>query len=163
MGHERITRICFDVLCILSVLVAVLIFTSGLDRQHLANVAGTPGAGILQSGAAITILVILNTLGLLAVAGVAAYSGWKLLRRQASMGGLRIQRVVWANGCILIGAVLNGTAGSLAFLRIQSTFWFIMALGWIVLFAGVLLASRRSSAVQQTVSVEQGVKHSVGS
>lgn len=90
--------------------------------------------------------IILNTAGVVAVVGVALYSGWKLLRRQANVGDMRTSNVLWANILILTGAILNAVAGTLArLLGIQNTFWLIMSIGWIVLFAGVLLANRRSS------------------
>jgi len=65
----------------------------------------------------------------IAVVGVAAYSGWKLARKQDSIAGLRSSRMWWANVLILAGDLLNGIAGSMArFLGIQNTFWLIMAL-----------------------------------
>jgi urea transporter len=89
--------------------------------------------------------IILNTLGVVAVGGVAIYSGWKLVRRQSQVAGLHTANLLRANVLILAGAILNGTAGSFArFLGLQSTFWLIMAVGWIVFFIGVLLTSRRT-------------------
>ena len=61
------------------------------------------------------------------------------------MGDMKTINILRANICIFIGAILNAAAGTMArFLGISNTFWLIMALGWIVLFMGVLLAGHRS-------------------
>ncbi len=96
-------------------------------------------------------IIILNTLGVLAVIGVAVYSGWKLLRRQSSVAGIQTINLLWANVFILVGVLLNAAAGSLArFFGFESSFWIIQAFGWTVFFAGVLLASRRPVTARQT-------------
>jgi hypothetical protein len=146
VSNGIVTRICLTVLYLLSVLAAFFIFFAQIDKAHLSQIAGTPGAGVLIPGPWLVLLIVLNTLGVVAVVGVAAYSGWKLARKQDSIAGLRTSNLWWANVLILIGDLLNGIAGSMArFLSIQSTFWLIMAVGWSVFFAGVLLTSRRSS------------------
>lgn len=143
--NPRVTRICLVVLSILSVLAAVLIFQAAINLPRLSQIAGTPGTGTLERGAWLVMTIILNTSGVVAVIGVAAYSGWKLVRRQSQVAGLHTVNLLWANVLILSGAVLNGAAGSLArFLGLQSTFWLIMAAGWIVFFIGVLLTGRRA-------------------
>ncbi len=149
VSAKQVTRLLFIGLSIASLLAAWLVFTATIDMQKLGAIAGTPGTGTLQPGAWLAAVIILNTLGVIAVVGVAIYSGIKLLRRQSSMGGLRTSNILWANMLILVGDIINATAGTLArVLGVQNTFWLIMALGWIVLFAGVLLASRRSSVAK---------------
>jgi len=140
----RVARISLIVLCILSVLAVVLISLAKVDLTRLSHIAGTPGTGILQSGAWLITIIILNILGVLAVVGVAIYSGWKLARRQQSVAGLSTSNILWANVLILIGDLLNGLAGTLArFLGVESIFWLVMSLGWVMFLIGVLLASRR--------------------
>jgi len=81
--------------------------------------------------------IILNTLGVVAVVGVALYSGWQMIRRQKSGAPLSAftSNLLRANILILAGDLLNGAAGGLArFLDIQSTFWIIMAFGWAIFF-----------------------------
>jgi hypothetical protein len=147
VAGKQVTRICFMGLCVLSVLAAVLIAMAGVNMSTLAHVAGTPGTGILQPGLWLITIIILNTLGVLAVVGVAIYSGWKLVRRQSSLGGLSTSNILWANVLILMGDLLNGLAGTLArFLGLESTFWLVMSLGWVLFLAGVLLASQRPAA-----------------
>ncbi|HEX4206468.1 MAG TPA: hypothetical protein VHZ51_20165 [Ktedonobacteraceae bacterium] len=144
VSKPYIARICYGTLSLLSVITAIFILVAAINMPVLAQIAGTPGTGTLQPGPWLVMLIILNTLGVVAVVGVAIYSGWKLIRRQASMGGIRTSTILWANLLILIGDMLNALAGTLArVLGVQSTFWLIMALGWIVLFGGVLLAGKR--------------------
>jgi hypothetical protein len=158
VASPRITRISLIVLSALSILAAVLIATSPLNLSNLSQIAGKPGTGIVESGAALAILIILNSLGVLAVAGVAVYSGWKLARRQSSVAGIQTINLLWANVLILVGDLLNAAAGSLSrFFGLESSFWIIQAFGWIVFFAGVLLASRRTAAAKQVAPGETRV------
>ncbi len=159
ISRPLVTRISVSVLSILSVLAAVLILFAEINMTKLSQVAGTPGTGILQPGAWLVMTIILNTLGVVAVVGVALYSGWKLVRRQSSVGGMRTSNVLWANIFILAGAILNATAGTLArFLGVQNTFWLIMAVGWIVLFVGVLLANRRTSSSKSSAASQEAAQ-----
>jgi hypothetical protein len=139
-----LSRLSFTLLLLLSLVSTSFILDASIDTQKLAQVAGTPGTGILLPGPWLVTIILLNTLGLVAIVGVALYSGWKLIQRQSSIGGLRTSNFLWANLLILVGAIFDGAAGSLArFLGLQSTFWLIMALGWIILFVGVLLTGYR--------------------
>jgi hypothetical protein len=151
ISRPRVTYICLTVLYILSALATFLIFFASIDISKLSMIAGTPGTGILQTGPWLITIILNNTLGVLAVVGVAIYSGWKLLRRQSHTAGFQTYHLVLANVLILVGDLTNGAAGSLArFLGVQSLFWAIMAVGWIIFFVGVLYTSRRPRAVTQT-------------
>ena len=150
VARARITRICLIVLSLLSILAIVLISTATINMSKLSIIAGTPGTGILEPGAWLVTIIILNTLGVLAVVGVAIYSGWKLIRRQSSVAGIQTINLLWANVLILVGDLLNAAAGSLArFFGLQSSFWIIQALGWTAFFAGVLIASHRPATAEQ--------------
>jgi hypothetical protein len=151
VAGPRTTRICLIVLSILSVLAIVLISTASINMSKLSQIAGTPGTGILEPGAWLVTIITLNTLGVLAVVGVAAYSGWKLIRHQSSVAGIQTINLLWANVLILAGDLLNAAAGTLArVFGLQSSFWIIQALGWTAFFAGVLIASRRPVTARQT-------------
>jgi hypothetical protein len=179
--RPRFADLCFRILNVVSVVAffAVCFGALNLDTQKLGTVAGTPGTGVLRVGLWTVFTIILNSLGIIAVAGVALYSGWKLLGErihfdlrfhlsfiqfhisnpqsstQDVQGRTRTLHILWANVLIFIGAILDAVAGSLArFFGLQSTFWLIMAIGWIVLFLGVLLASRRSRTLNPTVSTQ---------
>ena len=79
VASQRITRICLIILCALSIVAILLISTATINMSKLSLIAGTPGTGILEPGAWLVTIIILNTLGVLAVVGVALYSGWKLI------------------------------------------------------------------------------------
>lgn len=156
VASPRFTRICLIVLSVLSLLAIFLISTAGIDIPKLSQIAGTPGTGILEPGAWLITIIVLNTLGVVAVGGVALYSGWKLIRRQSSVAGIQTINLLWANVLILIGVLLNAAAGSFArFFGLQSSFWIIQAFGWTVFFAGVLLASRRPVSARQAASPQK--------
>lgn len=163
VARANITRICLVVLCVLSLLAALLISIAGIDMQQLSQIAGTPGAGILQPqlGAWLITIIVMNTLGVLAVVGVAIYSAWKLIQRQGTSS------LLWANVLILGGDLINATAGTTARLGVKNIFWLVMTLGWIVFFIGVLLASspRRHAPTAKPDKQEKKVdaRHSASS
>ena len=123
--------------------------------RALSQVAGTPGTGILENQAAwLPFTITLNSVGVLAVVGVAIYSAWKLIRRQSSVAGFRPGNLLWANLLILTGDLLNASAGTNArAFGLSGTFWLVMSAGWIVFFAGVLLASRRAATSKSASEV----------
>lgn len=146
-GWKRLTRLLLGFITFLSFISLAFIFDATIDTAQLAQIAGTPGTGTLQPGPWLITIIVLNTFGVVAVAGVALYSGWKLLRRQTNMAGMKTGTILWANACIFAGVIIIALAGSLArIFGLESTFWLIMALGWIILFGGVLLTGRRSRA-----------------
>lgn len=152
ISSTRVTYISLTILYLLSFLATGLILFAAINVQKLAAITGT-GTGILYPGPWLVLVIILNTLGVVAVVGVAAYSGWKLWRRQLSMGELQTSNILWANVLILAGDLINALAGTLARgLGFDSVFWPIMAIGWIVFFIGVLFASRRSRAKPPTTA-----------
>jgi hypothetical protein len=158
VASKRVTNICLAVLCVLSVLAIIFIGTASINMQQLSQIAGTPGAGVLQPGLWLVTIIVLNTLGVVAVAGVAAYSAWKLLQRQATVAGFHAGNLFWANILILAGTLLIAAPGIMARLGIENIFWLVMALGWIVFFSGVLLTSAarsRRPAIDTTGSVRE--------
>lgn len=147
---KRVARTCFFLLCLTSLLAVVTISEAPLNLAALANIAGTPGTGILGKGAWLPTIIVLNSAGVLAVVGVALYSGWKLLRRQASVAGLAPRNLLWANVLIFVGDLFNAAAGTLArVFGLASSFWLIMALGWLVFYLGVLMTGWRKQDVSQ--------------
>jgi hypothetical protein len=160
-GWKRLTRILVGIVSFLSFIAVAFIFDATIpatNMSKLAQIAGTSGAGIFQPGPWLITTIGLNSFGAVAVAGVALYSGWKLKQRQASIAGINTGTILWANSCIFGGVVLIALAGTLArFFGVESTFWLIMALGWIILFTGALLANRRSRVAATVVQSEQAV------
>ncbi len=148
---KRLTRTCFLLLCLASLLAVITISEAPINITVLAKIAGTPGTGILGPGAWLPTIIVLNSLGVLAVVGVAAYSGWKLLRRQTNVAGFHPINLLWANVLMLTGDLFNAAAGTLSrAFNLSSSFWLIMAIGWIIFYAGVLLTGRRTRTLQQT-------------
>ena len=147
---KRVARTFCFLLVGASLLAVVTISEASIDQTALSKIAGTPGTGILQPGGWLPTIIVLNTLGVLALVGVAIYSGWKLLRHQASVAGFHPGNLLWANLLILAGALFNAAAGTLArAFGLSSSFWLVMALGWIIFYMGVLLIGRRRPASDQ--------------
>lgn len=150
---KRLVRTCCFLLTGASMLALVTISEARINLAVLDKVAGSPGTGVLEPGPWLVALIILNTLGVVALAGVAIYSGWQLLRRRASVAGFAPWNLLWANMLILAGSLLNGAAGTLArVFGLSSSFWLVMALGWIVFYLGVLLTSKRKVSGSSTAA-----------
>jgi hypothetical protein len=164
---QRVTCICLAALAAVSAITAIIIAIVPLDMRALGQVAGTPGTGILRDQAAwLPFTITLNSLGVVAVVGVAIYSGWKLWRRQSSVAGFRPGNLLWANILILIGDLLNAYAGANARVFGSSgSFWLVMSAGWIVFFSGVLLTSKRAATNRpgKGTRTEAAVKGTVAS
>lgn len=156
---KRVARTFCFLLGGASLLAVVTISSASLDLRALSEVAGTPGTGVLTPGAWLPTLIVLNTLGVIALAGVAIYSGWQLIRRRASVAGFHPGNLLWANVLIFAGAILNAVAGTTArAFGLSSSFWLIMALGWIIFYLGVLLTSRRTQIISRQEQHIEGEK-----
>ena len=127
----------------LSLLGAILLWRAPVDMQALAALAGGPGVGILQLGAARLILILLNTFGAVAVVGIALRSAYRLLRRRAPAA------FVAGHGLIALGVLVLAKAGSLSAVGLEGGFWLLTALGWVVTFAGFLVVERARAASPQ--------------
>ncbi len=148
ISSPRVTTFCLTFLYLLSGVTTALVLLARIDMHQLSQIVG-PGTGILQRGPWLAAVIVVNTLGVVAVVGVAIYSGLKLYRRQQNIAGLRTSNILWANVLILLGDLINAGAGTVARgLGVESGFWVLMAFGWGIFFVGVLLASRRSSTTK---------------
>jgi hypothetical protein len=156
LGKPRLTRVCAGLLMVFSVISGIFVLDATINMTQLRQIVGTPGTGTLQPGPWLVMTILLNTLGVIAVAGVALYSGWNMWRHRISMGDMKTINILRANICIFIGAILNAAAGTMArVLGISNTFWLIMALGWIVLFMGVLLAGHRTKRTRTATTPDK--------
>lgn len=143
---KKVAQTGFLLLCAISLFTTVAIAQADIDPKALANVVGTPGAGVLREGSGFWLptIIVLNSLGVVLIVGVALYSGWLLVRHRSSVAGLPTGSLLLANLFILSGALIDAAAGTLARLTgLESGFWLVMALGWSVFFWGVLLTGRR--------------------
>jgi hypothetical protein len=114
------------------------LLVADLDQNQLAVLNGGPGTRLVETGPWLPITILLNTLGVVAVVGVAVHSAIQLARRKGSA------RLLTANGLIAAGVIIVGIAGSLARTGLPQLFWVTMLAGWIVIFAGFLTASAGS-------------------
>lgn len=120
---------------------AAFLFASPLESARLAGLAGDPGTGIISSGGTAGTLwlvdtILLNSFGVVALVGVAAASAW---RAYTTVGPAGLAR---GNAGIALGGILLGLAGSAARLGLPGAFWLVMALGWVVIYAGFEAVSR---------------------
>ena len=107
-----------------------------LNASALAHLGMGPGTTVVTAPAVIVAVVVANSLGTIAVVGVAVYSAWRARR----LGWT----VVGGNGLIAAGTFLVAAAGSMARLGHGAGFWGTMTGGWLVLYAGfALLAAFR--------------------
>lgn len=129
-----------------SLLAVVTVSGATINMHALSEIAGTPGTGILQPGAWLPTLIVLNTLGVVALVAVALISGWRLWRRRSGRGESGPGFSLLGNVLILAGALCNAAAGTLARAAgLSAGFWLIMALGWLVFYLGVLLIGKRAT------------------
>lgn len=143
---KRVARTCCVLLGGASLLAVVTVSSATINMRALSRIAGTPGTGILQPGAWLPVLIILNTLGVLVLVAVAIYSGWRLWRGRSSRSDTRGRNLLLGNVLILAGALCNAAAGTLARAAgLSSGFWLVMAVGWIIFYLGVLFTGRRRS------------------
>jgi len=123
-----------------SALAAGAVAQATVNSSLLAQLNGGPGSGVLEPGPWLPLTIVLNTCGVIAVVGVAMYSGVQLARRKGS------GRMLGANALIAAGDLIVGVAGSMARTGQPELFWVTMFAGWIVIFSGFLLTSYQPSA-----------------
>ncbi|MFQ5797013.1 MAG: hypothetical protein ACE5JP_18500 [Candidatus Bipolaricaulia bacterium] len=151
VASKRVAIVCLGGIIALSVIGTVLLFQAPIDRAELAALEGGPGRDVIGSGAWLPVVIVMNSFGLIAVAGIALYSAWQLFHKQAAAN------YVWGNVLIAIGVIVLGAAGSAARLGRESGFWWAMTLGWVVAFAGFLVISTTVPARQ--TSTNANVSH----
>ena len=134
---RRVADLVLAALVVVSVVGVVLILVAPVDDAALRLLPrnGGAGANVLKPGAWLLPLILLNVFGAGAVILVALYSAYKVLQRQAPV------RFAAANVTIVVGTAIISGAGSAARLGAPNAFWVLMALGWIVIFAGFLLTT----------------------
>lgn len=138
VAPKRAAEWCQSALIAVSAIGVGAVAAADLDAAALAHLDGGPGAGVLLPGPWLALTITLNTLGVVAVVGVAAYSAVRVVQRKGS--GL----ILGANVLIAAGDLVIGVAGSMARTGHPELFWVTMFAGWIVIFAGFLLISASS-------------------
>lgn len=151
LAPRRAANVTGAVLVGLSLIGIVAIALTPVDGAVLRgpNVeAGTRAIG----GIAVVFVVLLNTFGAVAVIGGAGLSAWRLWRRSGP------GHLLAANLLIATGTILASLAGALARLTGNgSAFWLLLAAGFVVLFSGFLLTTRRPSHLRTAAGERQTV------
>lgn len=127
-------------------LIVTPISPSGLRQLGIA-----PGTTLVHAPLTIVAVVVGNSLGTIAVVGVALASIWRALRAGAPAA------LAWGNAFIAAGTLCIAAAGSLARLGQGAGFWVTMTVGWCVVYGGVRAtgAARRPS---DPAAVEGGAR-----
>lgn len=122
------------------------VVSAPLDAHALAALDGGPGSDVLDlGGLPLASLIVLNTFGVASVAGLALRSALAARRNQAGRG------FFLGNLLLALGVLFLGFAGSLARAGIPGSFWFLMALGFIVLYLGFTRIDAAATAARQDV------------
>jgi hypothetical protein len=127
----------------ITALIVVMLSVVGLSFISIASVntamlqgSNVEGGTQAISGPAIVFIAVLNTFGAAAVIGGAAYSAYRVWKRHSPVQFLA------ANLLIAAGTLLASLAGTLARVTASgSSFWALLAAGFVVLFAGFLLTT----------------------
>lgn len=124
------------------ILASIPLFTTPIDEAALAQLAGSSGQGVLQRGAWLIGMILLNLFGTVAVAGVALYSAWRAYQRRSDLG------FMWGNLVIGLGFLTVAMAGSVArwWPEWEGSFWITMAVGWIVAYGGFRIVTAAGEA-----------------
>lgn len=138
--NRRTADMLLAALTIVGLLGIALILTTPIDISALHRLQQTSGAGtgVLKTGLWLVPLILLNIFGAAAVILVALYSAYRVRLRQAP------PRFFVANLTIAAGTGIVSAAGGSARLG-ANFFWVLMAIGWVVIFAGFLLTTNLAS------------------
>jgi hypothetical protein len=139
LAPRRTADIVAATLVFLSVMGLILVLLSPVDTSVLHGSNVEAGSNAI-SGPSIPFIALLNTFGAVAVIGGALYSAWRLWKRQGP------PRLLVANVLIASGTILASLAGTLA--RVTgngSSFWALLAAGFVVLLAGFLVTTAAPS------------------
>ena len=125
---------------VLSALGTVLLLIAPVDQPALEALAGASGRGVLQTGAWLPVMVVLNVFGLAGVVGVALYSAFRPRGGRGPLGNL----------LLALGFFLVAVAGSVArfWPDWDGAFWVVMTLGWAVAYGGYSVISRPAEAAR---------------
>lgn len=125
---------------VLSALGTALLLAAPVDQPALEALAGSSGRGVLEAGAWLPVMVVLNVFGLVGVVGVALYSALRPRGGRGPAGSL----------LLALGFFLVAMAGTVAraWPEWDGAFWVVMALGWAVAYGGYHVLSRPDGAAR---------------
>jgi len=126
-------RVCAACVLLLGLAGTILLFMAPIHSVALGILNGGPGVDVVQPGAWLVFLIVLNTFGAAAVFLVALWSIVSTLR------GKRAPRFLYGNLGLACGIGIISAAGSAARLGAPALFWITMLVGWMVTFIGYRL------------------------
>lgn len=143
---RRVTDLILAALAIVSAFGVALILVAPIDHGALLATrhTGTQGTNVLVPGAWLVLVILNNIFGTVALVGVALYSAYRVVQRQAPA------RFVVANVVIAAGAFIVAGAGSSARLGAGAPFWITTTVGYVVLFGGFLLTTSLATLAQRS-------------
>lgn len=136
------------VLLAASIVTASAVFAAPVNAAQLAVTSGA-GTQVLGAGPWLPLLILMNTFGTVCLVGTALYSAWRTWQR-----GGAIDRAA-ANVVIAAGALTIAGAGTLARFTGAGGFWLTMLVGWIIMYAGFVLANRAHAPVKAPTPASQ--------
>lgn len=135
LAPRKAANIVAAVIGLLSVVGLVLLLGAPIKDAVLTGANVEAGTNAV-SGPAVAFIAVLNAFGALAVIGGAAYSLLRLVQRNGPV------HIMVGNMLIAAGTLLASLAGTLARVTANgSSFWLLLALGFVVLFGGFLFSS----------------------
>ena len=111
------------------------LLTTPIPAAGLRALGIGPGTTLVHATLVVVAVVVGNSLGTIAVVGVALASIWRAIRAGAPAA------LAWGNGLIAAGTLAIAAAGSLARLGAGAGFWVTMTAGWCVVYGGVRVTS----------------------
>ncbi len=142
LGRRTLLRVYGLVVAVGGVLGIIGIATAPLDRAQLAALSGSPGTTMITGVLPLVAIIVLNSLGTIAVIGVALSSAVGAARRLAPA------IFVWGNVLIAVGTLIIAAAGSMARLGHGAGFWGTMLVGWVGIYVGVAVMAAHHPAAQ---------------
>ena len=113
-----------------------------LRASALAHLAWGPGSTAVTSPLVIVPLIVANSLGTVAVVGVALRSVFTALFRGSPWA------FVGGNALIAGGTLVVAAAGSMARLGDGAGFWGTMSVGWVIVYGGFALMAAAATRLQ---------------
>jgi peptidoglycan/LPS O-acetylase OafA/YrhL len=155
-ASRRVAHTVAAIVVVASIISAVLLLSAHTDHAKLHHAISTlgPGTAALSSGPWKASAAVLNSFGAFAVIAGALLSAWRTYARQAPA------QFVWANVLIATGTMVAGFAGVVADQgSFAGSFWAVLCVGFIILFAGFRLAAVRPRTTSSTSAVSPSSQH----
>jgi hypothetical protein len=135
LAPKRWAQIWLYVMLAATVLGAIGLGLAPVNAAHLAEWnADLSGRGVLELGATTILIIFIPAAGALMVFVGALYSAYRVIQKRMA------NQLFVANLFIAFGTSLISVAGGSArFQTHEVNFWAVMAVGWVILFAGFML------------------------